>query len=173
MLYSDQDILHAVAQEKIIIKPFDLKSLQPASYDLHLGDDFYYYHQRPDLESRMLRVQSDSFVLYPLSFALGTTEEWLEIPAEIAAKLEGKSSLARLGLFIHITAGFIDPGFKGKLTIEMFNAAPVPRTLKRNMAIAQVAFQQLVTPARNPYGSFNLDSHYQGQETTKQSVLEL
>lgn len=175
MVLSDVSILEVIKQHPLIT-PFDEEQLEAASYDLRLGDHYITYHtkypvSRPvgikDQLSMLEYKNRQQFVIEPLDFALATTVEFLDIPNYLAAKLEGKSSLGRIGLFIHITAGFIDPGFRGTLTIEMFNASPVPRMLHKGDRIAQVAFYRLEKPALIPYGDPRRNSHYQNQTTTR------
>lgn len=134
-----------------LITPFNMEQLQPASYDLvldHLLD--------------FVGGQHTSYSLAPKEFILGSTSEYVMVPNWLVARIEGKSSLARKGLMVH-TAGFIDPGFRGTLTLEITNHSDIPFQLKRGMRIAQLAFQELDTPALRPYGHPELKSHYQGQ----------
>ena len=109
------------------------------------------------------------FVIHPGEFALGRTEEYVEIPDDVVARIEGKSSLGRLGLIVHATAGFVDPGFKGTLTLEITNLTRVPIKLYVGIAIAQLSFMALDAPAERPYGSPELGSHYQGQTAATES----
>lgn len=152
-----------------LITPWDDSQLQPASYDLRISDTFLeprvansIFHRIK--EPGLLKTSTiKPFVLRSLCFALATTIETVNIPIDLCARVEGKSSLARVGLFIHISAGFIDPGFHGQLTLEMFNASPFDFILEDEMRIAQIAFFMLDKPAYVPYGHETLNSHYQGQ----------
>ena len=147
MILSDRSIIALQARQNLI-DPFDPECVQPASYDLHLGHTFLEPEWRNPMHQPILIDElppflfsghSDSYVLASHKFALATTMETVYIPNDLAAKLEGKSSLARIGLFVHITAGFVDPGFRGELTIEMFNASPYHYRLLVGMPIAQIA----------------------------------
>jgi dCTP deaminase len=111
----------------------------------------------------------DPFVIHPGEFALGRTQEYVEIPDDIVSRIEGKSSLGRLGLIVHATAGFVDPGFKGTLTLEITNLTRVPIKLYTGLPIAQLSFMTLDAPAEQPYGSPELGSHYQGQTAATES----
>lgn len=135
-----------------LIKPFSTQLLQPASYDLILD-------HLMDFEGTII----EDYFLAPKEFILGSTREWVNIPITLVARIEGKSSLARKGLMVH-TAGFIDPGFRGNLTLEITNHSSVPVLLGKGMKIAQLAFQHLDFPAERPYGHPELGSHYQNQE---------
>lgn len=148
---SIQEMCSAVRNEPLIW-PFTKSNLQPASYDVTLdrmlvGDDSVYF----------------DYTLKPGEFILANTIEKFNIPPELVARLEGKSTWARRGLIIH-TAGFVDPGFRGQLTLEMTNLSKKPLPLKNGMVIAQIAFNWLDRPANVPYGTPVLNSHYQGQE---------
>lgn len=144
--------------------------IQPASVDMTLGDtfrtlrnhtvDYIDLVERPDLTE--LHVTTE-FVLHPGEFALATTRERVIVPRELAAQVNGKSSLGRLGLSIHVTAGFIDPGFSGQITLELSNLLRIPIKLRRGMPIAQICFMRLDLPCCDPYGSESLGSHYQNQ----------
>ena len=113
--------------------------------------------------------EDDSFVIHPGEFCLGRTLEWVELPHDIVARIEGKSSLGRLGLIVHATAGFCDPGWKGTLTLELNNLTRVPIVLAPGLKIAQLSFMTLDRPALRPYGSSGLGSHYQGQRAATAS----
>jgi dCTP deaminase len=159
------------------IVPFDPGSVQPASYDVRLGDTFRVFlpHRTPMVDladpashehfSEHKRIKADeSFTLQPGQFALGRTVEELRLPADVVARLEGKSSLARLGLIIHATGGFLDPGFEGTITLEFSNLLPVPIRMWPGQKIAQVSFMRMTGPAEHPYAT-NPDrqNRYQGQ----------
>lgn len=174
MLLSDRDILKAVDQGDIRLEPWDPAMVQPSSVDVRLDKYFRVFEnhryphidpaqEQPDL-TRMIEVaQGEPFVLHPGEFALASTFETVTLGPAVAARLEGKSSLGRLGLLTHSTAGFIDPGFSGHVTLELSNTATLPVMLWPGMKIGQFCFFQLSSPAENPYGSEKYGSRYQGQ----------
>jgi dCTP deaminase len=171
---SDGTIRRLVEDGRIKIDPWDETLVQPASVDLRLGDSFLVFHNHrasaidlrdpPQHLTEEVKVTGDEpFVIHPGEFALGRTMEWVELPDDIVARIEGKSSLGRLGLIVHATAGFCDPGWKGTLTLELANLTRVPIRLYHGLAIAQLSFMALDAPAERPYGHEDLGSHYQGQ----------
>ena len=174
MLLSDRDIRAEIDQQRIQLDPWDEAMVQPSSVDVRLDrffrlfDNHKYPHidpgqDQPDL-TRLVEVKSDEpFVLHPGEFVLGATYELITLPDDIAARLEGKSSLGRLGLLTHSTAGFIDPGFSGHVTLELSNVSTLPITLWPGMKIGQLCFFRLSSPAEHPYGSQRYGSRYQGQ----------
>ena len=175
MVLSDHTIRKSLATGRIVITPLDNQDIQPASVDLHIGTQLREITGEPgdiidvkkDLAhlTRNLEIpQHEPYLLQPGQFILATTTEWIEIATDIVGRLEGKSSLGRLGLVIHSTAGFIDPGFKGRITLELSNNEKLPITLYRDMKIGQISFLLLTTPAERPYGSPGLGSKYQGQQ---------
>jgi dCTP deaminase len=177
---SDGTIIRLVQDGRIRIDPWDPRLVQPASVDLRLGDSFRVFHnhratmidlrQPPDnLTEEVVVPEGDSFVIHPGEFCLGRTLEWVELPDDIVARIEGKSSLGRLGLIVHATAGFCDPGWKGTLTLELNNLTRVPIILHPGLEIAQLSFMMLDRPAVRPYGSPELGSHYQGQRAATAS----
>jgi dCTP deaminase len=164
----------AVAAGRIVIDPFEPANIQPSSIDLRLDRYFRVFRNhttavidvKEDQENLTELVEvhdSACFILHPGEFVLGSTAERLAVPDDLVARIEGKSSLGRLGLLIHSTAGFIDPGFDGHVTLELSNVANLPITLYPMMKIGQVSFLQMTTPADHPYGSGPLGSKYQGQ----------
>jgi dCTP deaminase len=180
---SDASILQAVSDGRIRIDPWSPELVQPASVDLRLGDSFRVFHnhriaaidlrQPPDNLTEEVTVPADgAFVIHPGEFCLGRTLEWVELPDDIVARIEGKSSLGRLGLIVHATAGFCDPGWKGTLTLELNNLTRVPIKLYPGLPIAQLSFMALDRPALRPYGSPGLGSHYQGQRAATESRYE-
>lgn len=187
MILSDGDIdrryVH-VGVEHLEIKPFYPHRVQPASYDVSLGDQFRYFRKgahtaidprKETSELTKLRKlhEGETYILHPGDLVLGATVEYFEIPPDLCARVEGKSSLGRVGLVIHSTAGFIDPGFKGNITLEMSNNAPLPIVLTPGMLIGQIAFQKLTNKAERPYGSEGLGSHYQGdREPTEGKTVQ-
>jgi dCTP deaminase len=182
--YSDTDILAALQRGEsrgesfaidnwIRVQPFDVCRLQPASIDLRLGTEFVCFRASAyiDMGDRVvpsypvnIGTGRDSyFELKPGQLALGTTIETIEVAARVWASIEGKSSMGRMGLAVHVTAGFIDPGFSGQVTLELLNVGPSPIRLRPGLAICQVAFGECKTRARRPYGSPGLGSRYQNQ----------
>ncbi len=171
---SDRDIRAAIEATEIRIDPYDPSDLQPSSVDLHLDRSFRVFRNnrypyidvrapQPDL-TELLRIEDDEpFVLHPGEFVLGQTLEWVELPNDLVARLEGKSSMGRLGLLIHSTAGYVDPGWKGNLTLELSNVANLPIALYFGMRIGQISFFKMSSPVDRPYGSPELGSKYQGQ----------
>jgi dCTP deaminase len=177
---SDGTIIRLVDEGRIRIDPWDPALVQPASVDLRLGDSFRVFHnhrasaidlRRPpeNLTEEVVVPEGETFVIHPGEFCLGRTLEWVELPDDIVARIEGKSSLGRLGLIVHATAGFCDPGWKGTLTLELNNLTRVPIILHPGLEIAQLSFMTLDRPALRPYGSPDLGSHYQGQRAATAS----
>ena len=180
MILSDRSILEAINDGRIIIEPFDKECLQPSSVDLHLDHRFLVFKNhtlghidvRKDLSNLTQEVSSsddDPFMLHPGEFVLGSTSERVAVPEDLVARLEGKSSLGRLGLLIHSTAGYVDAGGDGQLTLELSNVSNLPITLYPGMKIGQISFVQMTTPAERPYGASELGSKYKGQEGPKAS----
>ena len=174
MILSDHSILEAIGSGRIQLDPFDPSLVQPASIDVQLDRYFRVFlnHTMPVIDvkknleelTRLVEIEeSNSFVLHPGEFVLGSTLERITLPDDLVARIEGKSSLGRLGLLIHSTAGFIDPGWDGHITLELSNVANLPITLYPGMKIGQISFLAMTTPADVPYGSGNLGSKYQGQ----------
>ena len=173
MILSDGTIREAIASGRIGIDPLDEDAIQPSSVDVRLGGDFRVFanhrypfidvkEPQPDL-TELVEAGDEPFVLHPGEFVLGSTLERITLPSDVVARLEGKSSLARLGLVIHSTAGFIDAGFDGDVTLELSNVATLPILLYPGMRIAQFAFFGLDRAAENPYGDGASGSKYQGQ----------
>ena len=174
MLLNDRDIIAAVESGRLVVDPWDAELLQPSSVDVRLDRYFrvfnntQYTHidpglQQDELTSLIEPKGDDPFVLHPGEFVLGSTLEVVTLPDDLAGRLEGKSSLGRLGLLTHSTAGFIDPGFTGHLTLELSNVANLPIMLWPGMKIGQLCLFRLSSAARNPYGSAAAGSRYQGQ----------
>ena len=174
MLLSDQDIRAKIDAGHVQLDPYDPAMIQPASIDVRLDRWFRLFdnHRYPVIDpaqdqsdlTRLVEVAPEEpFVLHPGEFALGATHELVTLADDVAARLEGKSSLGRLGLLTHSTAGFIDPGFTGHVTLELSNMATLPITLWPGMKIGQLCFFQLSSPAERPYGSGAQGSRYQGQ----------
>ncbi len=174
MLLSDRDIRTQIDAGRVALDPYDPDMIQPSSIDVRLDKFFRVFDnhkyasidpsiEQPDL-TRLVEVDSEKpFILHPGEFVLGSTFESVTLPDDIAARLEGKSSLGRLGLLTHSTAGFIDPGFEGNVTLELSNTATLPINLWPGMKIGQLCFFQLSSPAEHPYGSSKYLSRYRGQ----------
>jgi dCTP deaminase len=180
---SDGTIRRMVDEGRLKIDPWDPAMVQPASVDLRLGRSFRVFHNHrlpaidlaepPQGVTEHVEIAEDqSFVIHPGEFVLGTTSEWVELPNDIVARIEGKSSLGRLGLIVHATAGFVDPGFRGTLTLEITNLTRVPIVLWPGRPIAQLSFMTLDQPAQRPYGHPDLGSHYHGQTEATESRYE-
>ncbi|MGQ0678954.1 MAG: dCTP deaminase [Actinomycetota bacterium] len=173
MILSDRDIRAAIDGGRIQVDPFEPRMIQPSSIDVRIGGGFRVFENHRyriiDVQTQMddlttlIEVSDDPFILHPGEFVLGSTLEWVKLPNDLAGRLEGKSSLGRLGLVTHSTAGFIDPSFQGHLTLELSNLANLPITLYPGMPIGQIAFFRLTSPATSGYGSDALRSKYQGQ----------
>ena len=174
MLLSDRDIKAEIAAGRVSVDPYDAEMIQPSSIDVRLDrwfrvfENHKYPHidpstEQPDLTRLLEPEGSEPFVLHPGEFVLGSTYEVVTLPDDVAGRLEGKSSLGRLGLLTHSTAGFIDPGFSGHVTLELSNVATLPIMLFPGMKIGQLCLFRLSSPAENPYGSAVYGSRYQGQ----------
>ncbi|MBI4339587.1 MAG: dCTP deaminase [Chloroflexi bacterium] len=174
MVLSDRSIRDEILRGRIIIEPLGEGCIQPASVDVHLDRKLLVFRnsRRPYIDIRedmegLTEVEvipeSQPFILHPGEFILGSTLEDIGIPDDLVARLEGKSSLGRLGLLIHSTAGYVDPGWRGHLTLELSNVARLPITLYYGMKIGQISFLRLSTAAERLYGSPGLGSKYQGQ----------
>ncbi len=177
---SDGTIRALVQAGRLKVEPWAPERVQPSSVDLLLGDSFRVFHNHrvtaidlreppANLTEEVTVAEDDPFVIHPGEFCLGRTLEWVELPADVVARVEGKSSLGRLGLIVHATAGFVDPGWKGTLTLELNNLTRVPIKLWPGLPIAQLSFMALDRPAERPYGSAALGSHYQGQVAATES----
>ena len=183
MILSDRTIREELAAGRIVIDPLDDSCIQPSSVDLRLDRLFRVFlnHTMPvidvkeDLEdlTRLVEIdEGDAFILHPGEFVLGSTFERVAVPDDIVARIEGKSSLGRLGLIVHATAGFVDPGFSGTLTLEITNLTRVPIVLWPGKPIAQLSFMALDRAAERPYGHPDLGSHYHGQLEATESRYE-
>ncbi|MEE8486147.1 MAG: dCTP deaminase [Acidimicrobiia bacterium] len=174
MIFSDRTIKEAITNGRITIDPYDEVMVQPSSVDIRCGAGFRVFENhryalidpktpQSDLTIGVTATESEPFILHPGEFVLGSTLETIGLSDDVVARLEGKSSLGRLGLLIHSTAGFIDPGFRGQVTLELSNVANLPIAIYPGMKIGQVSFYQMTTPAEFPYGSPELGSKYQNQ----------
>jgi dCTP deaminase len=184
VLLSDRDIKAELGAGRIALEPYEAAMVQPSSIDVRLDRFFRLFdnHKYPFIDpaidqpelTRFVEVDSDqAFILHPGEFVLGSTFELVSLPDDVAARLEGKSSLGRLGLLTHSTAGFIDPGFSGHVTLELSNVATLPIKLWPGMKIGQMCFFRLSSAAEKPYGSAEYSSRYQGQRgpTASRSYL--
>src|SRR3984893_6679422 len=175
MVLSDRTIRRMIAEERIGIAPYDPGLLQPSSLDVRVDRYFRVFRnsrypfidvkQAQEELTELVEIDDETpFILHPGEFVLGSTLERVRLPDDLVARLEGKSSLGRLGLLIHSTAGFIDPGWDGHVTLELSNVANLPITIYREMKIGQLSFVQMTEPADAPYGSGAIGSKYQGQK---------
>ena len=184
MLMSDRDIRASIESGEIGLEPLEMSLLQPSSFDVRLDRFFrlfdnhkYAYIDPAEDQSDLTQLievdPKEAFILHPGEFVLGSTYEFVTLPDNIAARLEGKSSLGRLGLMTHSTAGFVDPGFKGHVTLELANVSNLPIKLWPGMKVGQLCFFQLSSPSETPYGSEKYNNRYQGQRgpTASRSYL--
>ena len=174
MLLSDRDIVDRIERGGIVLDPYDPALIQPSSVDVRLDRYFRLFdnhrypaidpaQEQPELTHLVEVADGEAFVLHPGEFVLASTLETVTLASDLAARVEGKSSLGRLGLLTHATAGFVDPGFSGHVTLELSNVATLPIKLWPGMKIGQLCFFQLSSPAEHPYGHRRRGSHYQGQ----------
>ena len=181
MILSDRDIRAEIASGRIVIDPYIPDAVQPSSVDLHIDRRFRVFRNtrypfidvrvdQPDLTELVEIVDDEPFILHPGEFVLGSTLERVALPDDLVARLEGKSSLGRLGLLIHSTAGYVDPGWDGNLTLELSNVANLPITLYHGMKIGQISFQRLSSPVEIGYGDERLGSKYRGQRDPTASL---
>lgn len=182
MILSDRSIREELREGRIRIQPLDEECIQPSSVDLRLYHEFLVFRnsRRPfidvrepqdDLTELLVVPPGEAFILHPGEFVLGCTAEVVGIPIDLVGRLDGKSSLGRCGLMIHSTAGYIDPGFVGRITLELSNVANLPIALYPGMRIAQISFSRMTTPAAVPYGHRSIRSKYQGQMGPRASAL--
>lgn len=181
MILSDRDIRAAIEAGRIVIDPFTADAIQPSSVDLHLDCQFRVFRnsrypfidvraEQPDLTELVAIDEEQPFILHPGEFVLGSTLERVALPDDLVARLEGKSSLGRLGLLIHSTAGYVDPGWDGNLTLELSNVANLPITLYYGMKIGQISFQRMSSPVEVAYGDARIGSKYRGQRDPTASL---
>ncbi|MCL2423175.1 MAG: dCTP deaminase [Micrococcales bacterium] len=174
MLLSDRDIRAEIDAGRVVLDPYDPQMVQPSSVDVRLDKYFRLFDnhryavidpsaEQPDLTHLVEADAEEPFVLHPGEFVLGSTYEQVTLPDDLSARLEGKSSLGRLGLLTHSTAGFVDPGFSGHVTLELSNVATLPILLWPGMKVGQLCFFRLTSPAEHAYGSQQYGSRYQGQ----------
>jgi dCTP deaminase len=181
---ADRDIRAELLAGRVRIDPYDEADLQPSSVDLHLDRSFRVFRNnrypyidvrapQPDLTELLHVEPEEPFILHPGEFVLGQTLEWVELPDDLVARLEGRSSLGRIGLLIHSTAGYVDPGWRGNLTLELSNVANLPIALYYGMKIGQISFFRMSSPVERPYGSAGLGSKYQGQSEPTASAYHV
>jgi dCTP deaminase len=174
VVLSDRSIREQIEAERIVIDPFDASLIQPSSVDVRVDRTFRVFHNgrythidvrepMEDLTELVSPPDGEPFILHPGEFVLGQTLERVTLPNDLVARLEGKSSLGRLGLLIHSTAGFVDSGFSGNLTLELSNVANLPITIYYGMPIGQISFMRMDGPVERPYGRDDTGSKYQGQ----------
>ncbi len=175
MVLSDRTIRAEIEAGRIVFDPYDPGLVQPSSVDVRVDRQFRVFHnarypyidvRKPmeDLTELVTVPDEEPFILHPGEFVLGQTLERVTLPDDLVARLEGKSSLGRLGLLIHSTAGFVDAGFSGNLTLELSNVANLPITIYHGMPIGQMSFMRMDAPVEHPYGSTETGSKYQGQD---------
>ncbi|MFB6122666.1 MAG: dCTP deaminase [Haloferacaceae archaeon] len=185
MILSDVDILSRLESGSLVIDPLDDvdQQVQPASVDLRLGEEFLEFQRtnisciHPNREDEVsdyitetVVADGDEFILHPGDFVLGTTKERVEVPADLVANVEGRSSLGRLAVVVHATAGYIDPGYRGQVTLELSNLGTAPVALTPGMRISQLVFTELKSPAERPYGA-ERGSKYQDQRGPQASRI--
>src|SRR4051812_18255757 len=174
VVLSDRSIREQIEAERIVIDPFDQSLVQPSSVDVRVDRTFRVFHNgrythidvrepMEELTELVSPPEGEPFILHPGEFVLGQTLERVTLPDDLVARLEGKSSLGRLGLLIHSTAGFVDSGFSGNLTLELSNVANLPITIYYGMPIGQISFMRMDSPVERPYGTRETGSNYQGQ----------
>ncbi len=182
MILSDKDIIKEIKKGEIVVSPFQRKNVQPASVDLHLDKEFLTFNRNENfiidvkkpVKNLMQKIEINSrkaFILHPKEFVLALVLEETGVSKNFVGRLEGKSSLGRLGLIIHTTAGYLDPGNSLKMTLELFNAGTIPIKLYYKMPIAQMAFEKLSSPCQRPYGDHNLNSKYYKDKHVKASDM--
>ncbi|MFM8279566.1 MAG: dCTP deaminase [Candidatus Limnocylindrus sp.] len=181
---SDGDLRRAIAAGEIGVDPFNDEDIQPASIDLHLDKSFRVFRNnrygfidpsvdQPGLTELEVVSGAEPFMLHPSEFVLGQTLERISVGSALLGRLDGKSSLGRLGLLIHSTAGYVDPGWVGNLTLELGNVASLPIALYPGMKIGQISFHRMSSPVERPYGSAALHSRYQGQSQPTASAIHV
>ncbi|MBL7156166.1 MAG: dCTP deaminase [Candidatus Pacebacteria bacterium] len=173
MILSDRDILKRIEKGDLKIEPFKHSCVQPSTVDLHLSSELRVFNnwdlgvidliEKVD-PSKILEINEKGFIIHPGEFLLGATMERITMPNDLAGKLEGRSSFGRLGLIIHATAGYVDPGFSGWLTFEISNISRIPIRIYPKMSVAQICIFQMTSEVIRPYGSKGLGSKYQGQK---------
>ncbi|MCQ2738034.1 MAG: dCTP deaminase [archaeon] len=186
-ILSDIDLKKYIDDKRIVIDPLeDEEQIQPSSIDMRLGDEFKVFKviRKPyidpkdheDLESYMestIVPEGEAFIIHPNEFALATTHEYVKVPDDLVARVEGRSSMGRLGVTMHVTAGYIDPGFEGRITLEISNIGAMPVALYPGQRVCQLVFETMTTPAERPYGHPDRNSKYMGQKSPESSRIKL
>ena len=186
-ILSDKDIIKYLEEGKIEIDPIlDEKQIQPSSVDMRLGDEFKVFKvirkayidpkDEDDISSYMEEItvpKGEAFIIHPNEFALATTAEYVKIPDDLVARVEGRSSMGRLGVTMHVTAGFIDPGFEGNITLEISNIGAMPVALYPGQRVCQIVFETMTSPTEVPYGHPSRNSKYMGQTRPESSRVKL
>ncbi|MDR0900207.1 MAG: dCTP deaminase [Methanobrevibacter sp.] len=187
-ILSDKDIKKYLQEKKIVIDPLEdfEKQIQPSSVDLRIGSEFKGFKiiRKPCIDPRdksdiasymesMFIEDNEAFIIHPNEFALATTYETVKIPDNIVARVEGRSSMGRLGITMHVTAGYIDPGFEGKITLEISNIGKMPVALYPGQRVCQIVFETMTSPSEKPYGHPERDSKYMGQKRPESSRIKL
>ena len=186
-ILSDKDIKRYLEEGEIVIEPLlDEKQIQPSSIDMRLGDEFKVFKviRKPyidpkdeeDIASYMESTtveKGEAFIIHPNEFALATTLEYVKVPKDLVARVEGRSSMGRLGVTMHVTAGFIDPGFEGKITLEISNIGAMPVALYPVQRVCQIVFETMTSPSEMPYGHPERNSKYMGQTSPESSRVKL
>lgn len=183
MILSDREIKKYIKEKKLVLEPFIKKNLQPSTIDITLSPKvrifknihypFIDVKKVPEDISELIEFnKKDGFIIHPGEFILGATVEYVEIPNDLVARLEGRSSLGRLGLIVHATAGYIDPGFKGTITLEITNISRMPLKVYPHMRTGQLTFYKMSSEAEVPYGDKKLKSKYQGQKDPTESRIK-
>ncbi len=185
-ILSDKTIKEYLDEGKIVIDPLkDEKQIQPSSVDMRLGDEFkvfkvirqpYIDPKDPDEVAEYMESttvdEGDAFIIHPNEFALATTYEYVKVPHDLVARVEGRSSMGRLGVTMHVTAGYIDPGFEGKITLEISNIGAMPVALYPGQRVCQIVFETMTTPSEIPYGHPDRNSKYMGQVKPESSRIK-
>lgn len=185
-ILSDKDLRKYLDEGKIVIDPLiDEKQIQPSSIDMRIGDEFKVFKviRKPYIDPKdeeeiasymesMVVDEGEAFIIHPNEFALATTYEYVKVPEDLVARVEGRSSMGRLGVTMHVTAGFIDPGFEGKITLEISNIGAMPVALYPGQRVCQLVFETMTSPAERPYGHPDRQSKYMGQKRPESSRIK-
>ena len=185
-ILSDEDLRKYLDEGKIVIDPLiDEKQIQPSSIDMRIGDEFKVFKviRKPYIDPKdeeeiasymesMVVDEGKAFIIHPNEFALATTYEYVKVPEDLVARVEGRSSMGRLGVTMHVTAGFIDPGFEGKITLEISNIGAMPVALYPGQRVCQLVFETMTSPAERPYGHPDRQSKYMGQKRPESSRIK-
>ena len=185
-ILSDKELRKYLNEGKIVIDPLiDEKQIQPSSIEMRIGDEIKVFKviRKPYLDPKdqddiasymesMIIEEGEAFIIHPNEFALATTYEYVKVPDDLVARVEGRSSMGRLGVTMHVTAGFIDPGFEGKITLEISNIGAMPVALYPGQRVCQIVFETMTSPAEKPYGHPDRNSKYMGQKRPESSRIK-